>query len=60
MTSPTVVLVHHAIHPDSERDMAKRANAEIVELYASHAVAVSQPARVAEVIRRAVHSATTA
>jgi pimeloyl-ACP methyl ester carboxylesterase len=44
----------HAIHPDAERDMAKRAGAEVVELDASHAVAVSQPKRVAGVILHAV------
>jgi pimeloyl-ACP methyl ester carboxylesterase len=55
-----VAAADHAIHPDAERDMAKRANAEVVELDASHAVAVSQPARVAGVIRRAVHAASTA
>jgi pimeloyl-ACP methyl ester carboxylesterase len=50
-----VATADHAIHPDAERDMAKRAAAEVVELDASHAVAVSQPRRVAEVILRAVH-----
>jgi pimeloyl-ACP methyl ester carboxylesterase len=44
----------HAIHPDAERDMAKRAGAETVELDGSHAVAVAKPAAVAEVILRAV------
>jgi pimeloyl-ACP methyl ester carboxylesterase len=44
----------HAIHPDAERDMAKRAGAETVEINGSHAVAVSQPAAVADVILRAV------
>jgi pimeloyl-ACP methyl ester carboxylesterase len=49
-----VASADHAIHPDAERDMAKRAGAEVVELDASHAVAVSQPERVAEVILQAV------
>jgi pimeloyl-ACP methyl ester carboxylesterase len=44
----------HAIHPDAERDMGKRAGSETVEIDGSHAVAVSQPAAVAEVIVRAV------
>ena len=48
----------HAIHPDAERDMAKRAGTEIVEIDGgSHAVAVSQPKRVADVILRAVKAA---
>jgi hypothetical protein len=34
--------------------MAKRAGAETVEINGSHAVAVSQPAAVADVILRAV------
>lgn len=55
-----VATADHAIHPDAERDMAKRAGAETVELDASHAVAVSQPERVAEVILRAVQRTSTA
>jgi pimeloyl-ACP methyl ester carboxylesterase len=53
-----VARVDHAIHPDAERDMAKRAGSEIVELDASHAVAVSQANAVARVIANAV-SATS-
>jgi pimeloyl-ACP methyl ester carboxylesterase len=49
-----VATADHAIHPDAERDMAKRAGAAVVELYGSHAVAVSQPERVTEVILQAV------
>jgi len=49
-----VAAADHAIHPDAERDMATRAGAETIELDGSHAVAVSQPAAVAEVILRAV------
>jgi hypothetical protein len=49
-----VATADHAIHPDAERDMAKRAAAEVVELDASHAVAVAQPDKVAKVILRAV------
>jgi len=44
----------HAIHPDAERDMAKRAGSQTVELDGSHAVAVSQPAAVANVVLGAV------
>ena len=39
-----VATLDHAIHPDAERDMAKRAGSEIIEIDASHAVPVSQPA----------------
>jgi pimeloyl-ACP methyl ester carboxylesterase len=49
-----VATADHAIHPDAERDMAKRAGSETVEIDGSHAVAVSQPAAVADVIMRAV------
>jgi pimeloyl-ACP methyl ester carboxylesterase len=49
-----VATADHAIHPDAERDMAKRAGSETVEIDGSHAVAVSQPAAVADVIARAV------
>ena len=54
-----VATADHAIHPDAERDMAKRAGAEVVELDASHAVAVSRPERVAEVILRAVQGTSS-
>jgi pimeloyl-ACP methyl ester carboxylesterase len=43
-----------AIPPDGERHMATRAGAEIVEVDASHSVALSQPSAVAELIRSAV------
>ncbi|WP_448006525.1 alpha/beta fold hydrolase [Agromyces bauzanensis] len=46
------------IPAESMRFMAKRANSEIVEIDASHAVAVSQPAAVADLIRTAA-SVTT-
>jgi len=49
-----VASADRAIHPNAERDMAERANAETVEIDGSHAVAVSQPAAVADVILRAV------
>jgi pimeloyl-ACP methyl ester carboxylesterase len=54
-----VATADHAIHPDAERDMAKRAGAEVVELDASHAVAVSQPRQVAEVILQAVQGTSS-
>ena len=53
-----VATADHAIHPDAERDMAKRAGSHVVELDASHAVAVSQPAKVAQVILQAVAALT--
>lgn len=54
-----VATADHAIHPDAERDMAKRAGAEVVELDGSHAVAVSQPAKVARVILQAVQGTSS-
>ncbi|KQY72793.1 MULTISPECIES: alpha/beta fold hydrolase [unclassified Ensifer] len=42
-----------AINPDLERDMAKRANSEVTEIKASHAVFASQPEMVADVIEKA-------
>lgn len=42
-----------AIHPDLLRTMAKRAGSESVEVKASHAVFMSQPAAVADLIERA-------
>ena len=53
-----VATADQAIHPDAERDMAKRAGSEIIEIDASHAVPASQPADVAKVIVRAVRSIT--
>jgi pimeloyl-ACP methyl ester carboxylesterase len=49
-----VATADHAIHPDAERDMAKRAGSEITEIDASHAVPATHPADVAAVIVRAV------
>jgi pimeloyl-ACP methyl ester carboxylesterase len=45
-----------AIPPDGERHMAKRAGAQIIEVDASHSIALSQPAAVAELIRSAVEA----
>ncbi|MDX6726783.1 MAG: hypothetical protein QOK49_1588 [Baekduia sp.] len=44
----------NAIHPDAERDMARRAGAEIIEVDASHSIALSQPTAVADLIQNAV------
>jgi pimeloyl-ACP methyl ester carboxylesterase len=49
-----VATADHAIHPNAERDMAKRAGSEITEIDASHAVLATHPADVAAVIVRAV------
>jgi pimeloyl-ACP methyl ester carboxylesterase len=49
-----VATADHAIHPQAERDMAKRAGSEITEIDASHAVLATHPADVAAVIVRAV------
>src|SRR6266568_2837881 len=46
-----VVTSDKAIPPDGERHMAKRAGAQIIEVDASHSIALSQPAAVAELIR---------
>ena len=42
-----VATADHAIHPNAERDMAKRAGSEITEIDASHAVLATHPADVA-------------
>lgn len=42
-----------SINPDLERDMAKRAGSDITEIAASHAVYMSQPEKVADVIEAA-------
>jgi pimeloyl-ACP methyl ester carboxylesterase len=61
-TKPSWALVaaaDQAINPEVERFGAKRAGATIVELEgASHAVAVSQPKEVADLIRDAVRAAS--
>jgi pimeloyl-ACP methyl ester carboxylesterase len=49
-----VATADHAIHPQAEHDMAKRAGSEITEINASHAVPATHPADVATVIVRAV------
>ncbi|MGW2639098.1 alpha/beta fold hydrolase [Streptomyces sp. NPDC001348] len=59
-TKPSWALIagaDEAINPDVERFGAKRAGATVVELEgASHAVAVSQPKEVADLIREAVRA----
>lgn len=49
-----VATADNAIHPDAERHMARRANAETIEIDASHSVGLSQPKAVSDVIRTAV------
>ncbi len=44
----------HAIHPDSQRDAARRMNATTTEVDASHAVALSQPETVTVFILKAL------
>ena len=46
----------HAIHPDSQRDAARRMNATTTEVDASHAVALSQPETVTVFILKALES----
>jgi hypothetical protein len=43
------------IPPDAQRSMAKRAGSEVVEVKGSHAVYVSQPKAVADLIERAAN-----
>ncbi|WP_433453155.1 alpha/beta fold hydrolase [Streptomyces sp. CA-142005] len=61
-TKPSWALVagaDTAINPEVERFGAKRAGATVVEIEgASHAVAVSRPKQVADLIREAVHATT--
>lgn len=51
-----VATADNAIHPDSQRAAAKRLGATSVEVDASHAVAVSRPDEVADLILAAVDS----
>lgn len=48
----------HAISPDLERWMAKRAGSHITEINSSHAAMVSHPAAVAELVEQAAHGTT--
>jgi pimeloyl-ACP methyl ester carboxylesterase len=58
-TKPSWYLVatdDHMIPPGAQRAMSKRAESSVVEVKGSHAVYVSQPAAVAELIRKAANS----
>ncbi|MGZ2505945.1 alpha/beta hydrolase [Rhizobium leguminosarum] len=46
----------HSINPDLERQMAKRAGSEVTEIKASHALFMSQPKKVADVIEKAAEA----
>lgn len=48
-----VATADRSIHPDLERDMARRAGSDITEIGASHAVFAAQPEKVADVLERA-------
>jgi pimeloyl-ACP methyl ester carboxylesterase len=55
-SKPTFYLVatsDHMIPPRAQREMAQRAGAEVVEVEGSHAVYVSQPASVAQLVEQA-------
>jgi pimeloyl-ACP methyl ester carboxylesterase len=54
-----VATADHAIHPDAERHMARRAGAETIEVDASHSIALSQPKAVVELIQTAVDATST-
>ena len=47
------------IPPDAQRSMAKRAGSEVVEVKGSHAVYVSQPVAVADLIEQAANASST-
>jgi len=47
------------IPPDAQRSMAKRAGSEVVEVKGSHAVSVSQPVAVADLIEQAANASST-
>ena len=47
------------IPPDAQRSMAKRVGSEVVEVKGSHAVYVSQPAAVADLIEQAANASST-
>jgi pimeloyl-ACP methyl ester carboxylesterase len=46
----------HALNPDLQRWMYKRAGSKVTEIKASHAVYISQPEEVAKVIEQAALS----
>jgi pimeloyl-ACP methyl ester carboxylesterase len=49
----------HMIPPPAQRLMAKRAGSSVVEVKGSHAVYVSQPEAVAQLIKNAARSLST-
>jgi pimeloyl-ACP methyl ester carboxylesterase len=51
-----VATMDHSINPEVERFGARRANATTIEVEASHAVPLSQPKAVADLIRDAVRA----
>jgi pimeloyl-ACP methyl ester carboxylesterase len=51
-----VATADRVLHPEAQRFMARRAAAQSVEVEASHAIALSQPAAVADLIRCAATS----
>jgi pimeloyl-ACP methyl ester carboxylesterase len=53
-----VATADNAIPPDAERHMAARAGAQTIEVDASHSIALSQPAAVADLVRTAVAAVT--
>ena len=62
-TKPTWYLVateDRMIPPDAQRGMSKRAGSTVVEAKGSHAIYVSQPRAVAELIAKAAHSVALA
>ncbi|MER6831875.1 alpha/beta hydrolase [Streptosporangium sp. NPDC000563] len=54
-----VATADQAIHPAAQRFMARRAGADTIEVDASHAIALSRPAAVADHIRTAATTTTT-
>ena len=55
-----VATADNAIHPAAQRHMARRAGAEVVEVEASHSVALSQPRAVSRLILGAVDQTSAA
>ena len=54
-----VATADNAIHPDAERQLARRAGAETIEVNASHSIALSQPDAVGELIQTAVDATSS-
>lgn len=51
-----VATLDQLVHPDAQRFMARRAGAHTVEVRAAHSCPISQPAKVADLIRTAMSS----